>query len=66
VDFAESDERRAPRPAVAGIAAKFGPRYHAGHAAGRGPWSGLWQAGEMILTYVALHGAGLVRSYRES
>jgi len=37
VDFAESEEHRALRSAVAGIAAKFGPRYYAEHAAARRP-----------------------------
>jgi len=44
VDFAESAEHRALRAAVAGIAAKFGPRYYAEHAAARRPCTELWQA----------------------
>ena len=44
VDFAESDEHRALRAAVAGIAAKFGPRYYAERAAERRPCAELWQA----------------------
>src|SRR5260370_32084107 len=44
VDFAESEEPRALRSAVAGIAAKFGPRYYAEHAAARRPCDELWQA----------------------
>jgi alkylation response protein AidB-like acyl-CoA dehydrogenase len=44
VDFAEPEEHRALRAAVADIAAKFGPRYYAEHAAARTPCTGLWQA----------------------
>jgi alkylation response protein AidB-like acyl-CoA dehydrogenase len=44
VDFAESDEHRALRASVAAIAAKFGPRYYAEHAAERRPCTELWQA----------------------
>jgi len=44
VDFAESEEHRALRAAVAGIAAKFGPRYYAERAAARRPCAELWQA----------------------
>jgi len=44
VDFADSEEHRALRSAVAGIAAKFGPRYYAEHAAARRPCDELWQA----------------------
>ena len=44
VDFAESDEHRALRAAVHDIAAKFGPRYYAEHAAARRPCAELWQA----------------------
>jgi alkylation response protein AidB-like acyl-CoA dehydrogenase len=44
VDFAESEEHRALRAAVAGIAAKFGPRYYAEHVAARRPCAELWQA----------------------
>ena len=44
VDFAETDEHRALRAAVAGLAAKFGPRYYAEHAAARRPCTELWRA----------------------
>jgi alkylation response protein AidB-like acyl-CoA dehydrogenase len=44
VDFAEPEEHRALRAAVAGIAAKFGPRYYAERAAARRPCAELWQA----------------------
>ena len=44
VDFAEPEEHRALRTAVAGIAAKFGPRYYAERAAARRPCAELWQA----------------------
>src|SRR6266699_565472 len=44
VDFAESDDPRALRAAVAGLAAKFGPRYYAERAAERRPCAELWQA----------------------
>jgi alkylation response protein AidB-like acyl-CoA dehydrogenase len=44
VDFAESDEHRALRAAVAGIAKKFGPRYYAERAAARRPCDELWSA----------------------
>jgi alkylation response protein AidB-like acyl-CoA dehydrogenase len=44
VDFAETEEHRALRAAVAAIAAKFGPRYYAEHAAARRPCTELWQA----------------------
>jgi alkylation response protein AidB-like acyl-CoA dehydrogenase len=44
VDFAEPEEHRALRAAVAGIAAKFGPRYYAERAAARRPRAELWQA----------------------
>src|SRR5713226_4218721 len=44
VDFAESEEHRALRSAVAGIAAKFGPRYYAERAAERRPCAELWSA----------------------
>jgi alkylation response protein AidB-like acyl-CoA dehydrogenase len=44
VDFAETAEHRALRAAVAGIAAKFGPRYYAEHAAARRPCTELWRA----------------------
>jgi len=44
VDFAEPEEHRALRAAVADIAAKFGPRYYAEHATARTPCTELWQA----------------------
>jgi alkylation response protein AidB-like acyl-CoA dehydrogenase len=44
VDFAESDEHRALRAAVAGIAKKFGPGYYAERAAARRPCDELWSA----------------------
>jgi alkylation response protein AidB-like acyl-CoA dehydrogenase len=44
VDFAETDEHRALRAAVAEIARDFGPAYYADHAARREPCSELWQA----------------------
>ena len=44
VDFAETEEHRALRAAVADIAAKFGPRYYAERAAARRPCTELWQA----------------------
>jgi alkylation response protein AidB-like acyl-CoA dehydrogenase len=44
VDFAETDEHRALRTAVAEIARDFGPAYYADHAARREPCTELWQA----------------------
>jgi alkylation response protein AidB-like acyl-CoA dehydrogenase len=44
VDFAETDEHRALRAAVAEIARDFGPAYYADHAARREPCTELWQA----------------------
>jgi alkylation response protein AidB-like acyl-CoA dehydrogenase len=44
VDFAESEEHRALRAAVAEIAKDFGPRYYAQHAAERRPCDELWAA----------------------
>jgi alkylation response protein AidB-like acyl-CoA dehydrogenase len=44
VDFAETDEHRALRTAVAEIARDFGPRYYAEHAARREPCQELWLA----------------------
>src|SRR5439155_734849 len=44
VDLAEPEEHRALRAAVAGIAAKFGPRYYAERATARRPCTELWQA----------------------
>jgi alkylation response protein AidB-like acyl-CoA dehydrogenase len=42
VDFAETDEHRDLRAAVAAIASSFGPRYYAEHAAARKPCTELW------------------------
>ena len=44
MDFAEPEEHQALRAAVADIAAKFGPRYYAEHAAARRPCAELWRA----------------------
>ncbi|MGH3176332.1 MAG: acyl-CoA dehydrogenase family protein, partial [Streptosporangiaceae bacterium] len=44
MDFAEPEEHRALRAAVADIAAKFGPRYYAERAGARRPCAELWQA----------------------
>jgi alkylation response protein AidB-like acyl-CoA dehydrogenase len=44
VDFAESEEHRALRAAVAEIAKDFGPRYYAERAAERRPCTELWSA----------------------
>jgi alkylation response protein AidB-like acyl-CoA dehydrogenase len=44
MDFAESEEHRALRAAVAEIAAKFGPRYYAERSAERRPCTELWTA----------------------
>ncbi|HEY1675891.1 MAG TPA: acyl-CoA dehydrogenase family protein [Streptosporangiaceae bacterium] len=44
MDFAETDEHRALRAAVAEIARDFGPAYYAEHAARREPCTELWQA----------------------
>jgi len=44
VDFAESEEHRALRAAVAEIAGDFGPRYYAERAAARRPCTELWKA----------------------
>jgi alkylation response protein AidB-like acyl-CoA dehydrogenase len=43
VDFAESEEHRALRAAVAEIAREFGPRYYAERAAERRPCTELWK-----------------------
>ena len=42
MDFAETDEHRDLRAAVAAIASSFGPRYYAEHAAARQPCAELW------------------------
>ena len=44
MEFAESDEHRALRAAVAEIASKFGPRYYAERSAERRPCTELWAA----------------------
>jgi alkylation response protein AidB-like acyl-CoA dehydrogenase len=44
VDFAETEEHRALRAAVAGIAKDFGPRYYAERSAERRPCDELWSA----------------------
>ena len=44
MDFAESEEHRALRAAVAQIARKFGPRYYAERAAEHRPCTELWAA----------------------
>jgi alkylation response protein AidB-like acyl-CoA dehydrogenase len=44
MDFAESDEHRDLRAAVAAVARDFGPAYYAGHAADRTPCTELWAA----------------------
>ena len=44
MDFAESDEHRDLRAAVAAVARDFGPAYSAGHAADRTPCTELWAA----------------------
>src|SRR5260370_9125243 len=44
MDFAESEEHRALRAAVAEIAKDFGPRYYAERAAERRPCAELWSA----------------------
>ena len=42
MDFAETEEHRALRAAVAEIAKNFGPRYYAERAAERRPCAELW------------------------
>ena len=44
MDFAETEEHRALRAAVAAIASDFGPRYYAERAAERRPCAELWKA----------------------
>ncbi|MDQ2810584.1 MAG: acyl-CoA/acyl-ACP dehydrogenase [Actinomycetota bacterium] len=44
MDFAETEEHRALRAAVAGIAKDFGPRYYAERSAERRPCDELWSA----------------------
>jgi alkylation response protein AidB-like acyl-CoA dehydrogenase len=44
MDFAESDEHRDLRAAVAAVARDFGPAYYAAHAADRTPCTELWAA----------------------
>jgi alkylation response protein AidB-like acyl-CoA dehydrogenase len=62
VDFAESDEHRALRAAVAEIARDFGPRYYAERAAERRPcvelWKALGQAGFIGVNIPEAYGGG--------
>jgi alkylation response protein AidB-like acyl-CoA dehydrogenase len=62
VDFAETDEHRALRSAVAEIAGDFGPRYYAEHAARREPCQELWlamgQAGYLGVNIPEEYGGG--------
>jgi alkylation response protein AidB-like acyl-CoA dehydrogenase len=62
VDFAESEEHRALRAAVAEIAKDFGPRYYAEHAAERLPcdelWSALGKAGFIGVNIPEAYGGG--------
>jgi alkylation response protein AidB-like acyl-CoA dehydrogenase len=62
MDFAESDEHRALRAAVAEIAKDFGPRYYAEHAAARRPcdelWSALGKAGFIGVNVPQAYGGG--------
>jgi alkylation response protein AidB-like acyl-CoA dehydrogenase len=62
VDFAETDEHRAMRAAVADIAKAFGPRYYAEHAAARSPcdelWSALGKAGFIGVNIPEAYGGG--------
>jgi alkylation response protein AidB-like acyl-CoA dehydrogenase len=62
VDFAESEEHRALRAAVAEIAKDFGPRYYAQRAAERRScdelWSALGQAGFIGVNIPEVYGGG--------
>ncbi len=62
MDFAESEEHRALRAAVAEIAKDFGPRYYAQHAAERLPcdelWSALGKAGFIGVNIPEVYGGG--------
>ncbi len=62
MDFAESEEHRALRAAVARIAKDFGPRYYAERAAGRLPcdelWAALGQAGFIGVNIPEAYGGG--------
>jgi alkylation response protein AidB-like acyl-CoA dehydrogenase len=62
VDFAETDEHRALRSAVAEIAGDFGPRYYAEHAARRESCQELWlalgQAGFLGVNIPEAYGGG--------
>ena len=62
MDFAESEEHRALRAAVADIAKGFGPRYYAEHAAERRScdelWSALGQAGFIGVNIPEAYGGG--------
>ncbi|HEY1917476.1 MAG TPA: acyl-CoA dehydrogenase family protein [Streptosporangiaceae bacterium] len=62
MDFAETDEHRDLRAAVREIAASFGPRYYAEHAAARKPCTELWdqlaQAGFIGVNVAEEYGGG--------
>ena len=62
MDFAETDEHRALRAAVADIAKGFGPRYYAEHSAARRPcdelWSALGKAGFIGVNIPEAYGGG--------
>ena len=62
MDFAESDEHRALRAAVAEIARDFGPRYYAERAAERRPCAELWktlgEAGFIGVNIPEVYGGG--------
>jgi alkylation response protein AidB-like acyl-CoA dehydrogenase len=62
VDFAETDEHRDLRAAVREIAASFGPRYYAEHAAARKPCTELWdqlaEAGFIGVNVAEQYGGG--------
>src|ERR1700729_3649946 len=58
VDFAETDEHRALRAAVAEIAQDFGPAYYADHAARRELWQALGQAGFLGVNIPEEYGGG--------
>jgi alkylation response protein AidB-like acyl-CoA dehydrogenase len=62
MDFAETDEHRDLRAAVAAIAGDFGPAYFAEHAAARTPttelWTALAEAGFIGVNIPEEHGGG--------